>query len=92
MSDIPLILIRYASWGGHPKDNKLWEGIVLKAGDGLLVGDAWDYNKRDKLIEDCLSKGYAFIAISHKRNGAKVITSTNVKGLQPGMAYVYDAG
>ena len=38
-----LIYIRYCSWGGHPKDRWMWEGIVAHGGDGLEVGHGWDY-------------------------------------------------
>lgn len=64
-----LIHIRYCRWGGHPKDNKWWEGIVARAGDGLSVGDGWDYDTKDMLIKKCKQLGYEYQVLKYKRNG-----------------------
>ncbi len=64
-----LIHIRYCRWGGHPKDNKWWEGIVARAGDGLSVGDTWDYDTKDMLIKKCKQLGYEYQVLKYKRNG-----------------------
>jgi len=64
-----LIHIRYCSWGGHPKDRSLWEGIVAREGDGLQVGWGWDYGTKQYLIDKCKESGYDFEVHRYKRNG-----------------------
>jgi hypothetical protein len=64
-----LIHIRYCSWGGHPKDRWLWEGIVARGGDDLEVGDGWDYGSKEQLIERCKKLGYEYEVHRYKRNG-----------------------
>jgi hypothetical protein len=64
-----LIHIRYCSWGGHPKDRWMWEGIVARGGDGLEVGHGWDYGRKEQLIERCKDLGYEYEVHRYKHNG-----------------------
>lgn len=68
-----LIHIRYCSWGGHPKDRWMWEGIVARGGAGLEVGHGWDYGTKEQLIERCKELGYNYEVQRIKRNGKIVV-------------------
>lgn len=72
-----LIRIQYCRWGGNPKDNWAWEGIVMKEGDGMRVGDGWDYDLKEHLIQKCLNKGYDYEVVRYKRNGQIQVVETN---------------
>lgn len=82
----PLIHIRYCSWGGHPKDRWMWEGVVARDGDGLKTGDGWDYGTKQYLINRCNDLQYDFEVHKYKRNGQiEVVQSSLTKRT------VYDA-
>lgn len=83
----PLIGIRYCRWGGHPKDNKFWEAIVLRGGDGLRQGDAYDYQRKQYLIDSCKLKGYDYIVLKVSRKGQCIITESNVSDLKVGSEF-----
>lgn len=72
----PLIHIRYCRWGGHPKDNRLWEGVVGRPGDGLTMGEGWDYDSKKNLISKCRKLGYAYQVHRYKRTGGYEVVET----------------
>lgn len=57
-----VMLIRYVRrWGGHPLDNKWWEGSIN--------GEVEDWNSPKQLIKQAESKGLAWVVIRHHKNG-----------------------
>jgi len=72
-----LIQIRYCNWGGHPRDNRMWEGIVAVPGDGLGKNNGWDYGSKKYLIEECKKYKYEYEILRYKRNGKiEIVEST----------------
>ena len=77
-----LIHIRYCSWGGHPKDRWMWEGIVARGGDNLKEGEGWDYGRKQYLIDRCKELGYMYEVHKHKRNGKIEVVQSSYHGAQ----------
>lgn len=73
-----LIQIRYCNWGGHPRDNRLWEAIVAVPGDGLERNHGWGYDTKEHLIEECKKYGYEYEVLRYKRNGKIEIVESSI--------------
>lgn len=73
-----LIQIRYCNWGGHTRDNRMWEGIVAVPGDGLGKNNGWDYGSKEYLIEECKKYGYEYEVLRYKRNGKIEIIESSI--------------
>lgn len=73
-----LIQIRFCNWGGHPRDNRMWEGIVAVPGDGLEKNDGWDYDSKEHLIEECKKYGYEYEVLRYKHNGKIEIIESSI--------------